>query len=86
MIFSQRCEPMKPPAPIMHIVKGFIGFPSRSTLADDAIVSLSLSLPFSVCKILWKEYGVWKMLTCARGVNVTEEKERERFSWLGRGK
>jgi hypothetical protein len=29
---------MKPPAPIMQIVSGFIGFPSRSTLTtDDAI-------------------------------------------------
>jgi len=33
MSFSQRCEPMKPPAPIMQIVSAFMGFPSRSTRA-----------------------------------------------------
>ncbi|CAI9767693.1 unnamed protein product [Fraxinus pennsylvanica] len=32
MSFSQRCELMKPPTPIMQIVIDFIGFLSRSTL------------------------------------------------------
>uniref|UniRef100_A0A2P2PSE4 UDP-D-apiose/UDP-D-xylose synthase 2-like n=1 Tax=Rhizophora mucronata TaxID=61149 RepID=A0A2P2PSE4_RHIMU len=37
--FSQRCDPMKPPAPIMHIVIGFIGLPSRSILTGVAILN-----------------------------------------------
>lgn len=44
MSFSQRCEPMKPPAPIMHIVIGFIGFPSRSTLPAISKIRSLLSL------------------------------------------
>ncbi|MFS7907056.1 hypothetical protein Hanom_Chr01g00066781 [Helianthus anomalus] len=43
--FSHKCEPMNPPAPIMHIVNGFIGFPSRSTLAVDDVM-----LYLRVCK------------------------------------
>lgn len=39
-IFSQRWEPMKPPAPIMHIVFGFIGLPSRSNLTPAAAISV----------------------------------------------
>lgn len=49
--FSHICDPMNPPAPIMHIVIGFIVFPSRSSLAVDADISLTLfdrSLLFSV--------------------------------------
>lgn len=41
MIFSQRWDPMNPPAPIMHIVIAGIGFPFRSSLtADDAIAQV----------------------------------------------
>lgn len=37
MSFSQRWEPMNPPAPIMQIIIGLMGFPSRSSLVAIAI-------------------------------------------------
>lgn len=100
MIFSQRWEPMKPPAPIMHIVNGFIGFPSRSTLADDAIVSLSKSLSLSldvanpflsgflVRKELWSVENANVPLGVVRVRKVKKERESEREIWeaMERGK
>lgn len=62
--FSHRCEPMNPPAPIMHIVIAFIGFPSRSTLAA-AISEISLLSSLSVAALSQQAGG--GVLNCCSG-------------------
>lgn len=57
--FSQRWDPMNPPAPIMHIVIGFIGLPSRSTLATDAIL-------YDDVLGMWGIWAKWVRRGCER--------------------